>query len=117
MYRPVSEHLARALQLLGDREQPDYRNSIKESISAVESMAKIVTKNDGATLGDALRVLEKNDEIHPALRNGMSNLYGYTNDADGIRHAMLEQPNLTAADAKYFLISCTAFVNYLKSKV
>ena len=47
----------------------------------------------------------------------MSNLYGYTNDADGIRHAMLEQPNLTAADAKYFLISCTAFVNYLKSKV
>lgn len=117
VYRPVSEHLARALQLLGDREQPDYRNSIKESISAVESMAKIVTKNDGATLGDALRVLEKNDEIHPALRNGMSNLYGYTNDADGIRHAMLEQPNLTAADAKYFLISCTAFVNYLKSKV
>lgn len=116
-FRPVREHLVRALELLSDRKQPDYRNSIKESISAVESMVKIITKNDKAALVDALRVLENKNAIHPALREGFSRLYGYTSDADGIRHAMLEIPNLEPADAKYFLISCVTFINYLKAKI
>ena len=38
-------------------------------------------------------------------------------DANGIRHAMLEEPNLKAADARYFLLSCTSFVNYLKAQI
>lgn len=44
-------------------------------------------------------------------------LYAYTSDEGGIRHAMLDEPNLTAADARYFLLSCTSFVNYLKSQL
>ena len=36
----AAEYRPRALQLLADRKQPDYRNSIKESISAVEAMAR-----------------------------------------------------------------------------
>lgn len=115
-FEPVRTHLSRALELLGDRKSPDYRNSIKESISAVESIAKIITKNERATLGDALKVLEKTHKLHGALKEGFSCLYGYTSDEEGIRHAMLEEPNLDAADAKYFLISCTSFINYLKSK-
>jgi hypothetical protein len=39
------------LQKLADRENPDYRNSIKESISAVESAAQEITGDTGATLG------------------------------------------------------------------
>ncbi len=116
-FRPVREHLARALELLSDRRQPDYRNSIKESISAVESMVKIITKSDKAALVDALHVLENKNAIHPALKEGFSRLYGYTSDANGIRHAMLEKPNLEHADAKYFLLSCTTFINYLKTKI
>ena len=44
-------------------------------------------------------------------------LYGYTSDEGGIRHAMLDEPNLTSADARYFLLSCTSFVNYLKAQL
>jgi hypothetical protein len=113
----VSAHLSRALELLADRKNPDYRNSIKESISAVESLARILTKNEKATLGDALKLLERSKALHPALREGFSKLYGYTSDAQGIRHAMLDEPNLTAADAKFFLLSCTTFINYLKAQV
>jgi len=116
-FAPVSAHLQRALELLADRKNPDYRNSIKESISAVESMARIITEKEKATLSDALKELEKKDKLHPALKAGFSKLYGYTNDDDGIRHAMMDEPNLTSADAKYFLLSCTSFVNYLKSKI
>lgn len=111
----VASHLDRALALLSDRKQPDFRNSIKESISAVEAMARIVSGNDKATLGEALKVLEKSSKLHSALKDGFSKLYGYTNDESGIRHAMLDEPDLNQADAKYFLLSCTSFVNYLKA--
>jgi hypothetical protein len=116
-FGPVSTHLSRALELLADRKNPDYRNSIKESISAVESLARIMTKNEKATLGDALKLLERSKALHPALREAFSKLYGYTSDAHGIRHAMLDESNLTAADAKFFLLSCTTFINYLKAQV
>ncbi len=113
----VSNHLKRALELLSDRERPDYRNSIKESISAVESLAKTITGKPKAALGEALSVLGKKKEFHPALLDAFSRLYGYTSDEGGIRHSMLEDPKLTASDAKFFLISCTSFINYLKSKM
>lgn len=109
-------HLKTALDLMSSREKPDYRNSIKESISAIESAAHELTGDKNATLGDALKVIEKSGDLHGALKAGFSALYGYTSDADGIRHGMIEVPNLTSADAKYFLVVCSAFVNYLVSK-
>lgn len=115
-YAAPTAHLRRALEMLARRVDPDYRNSIKESISAVEAMAKILAPGKPkATLNDAVMVLEKQKKLHPALREGFSKLYGYTNDADGIRHAMMDEPDLTLADARYFLLSCTSFVNYLKT--
>lgn len=113
----VSTHLKCALVLMSNRKNPDYRNSIKESISAVESLAKIITNMPKATLGDALKTLERSNRIHSALKDSFLKLYGYTSDEEGIRHAMLDEPNLTVNDAKFFLLSCTSFTNYLKSKI
>jgi hypothetical protein len=113
----ASQHLKRALELVSDKHKPDARNSIKESISAVESAVKEITKLPKATLEDAIKLLEKNGELHGALKAGFSKLYAYTSDKGGIRHAMLDEPNLTKADALFFLVTCSAFINYLKSKI
>lgn len=113
---PVKIHLERALQLLSDRKNPDYRNSIKESISAVESLCKLITGDKNATLGLALKKIEATHKIHPALHKSFSLLYGYTSDSDGIRHALLENEALKQEDAKYMLVSCSAFINYLQQK-
>jgi hypothetical protein len=43
-------------------------------------------------------------------------MYGYTSDAEGIRHALMDEPTLESEDAKFMLVSCSAFVNYLRSK-
>ena len=114
----VNTHLKTALKLLSDRKNPDYRNSIKESISAVESMCKIIVGNGKATLGSALKVIERNSkfELNGALKSAFTSLYGYTSDADGIRHGLLEEPNVSFEDAKFMLVSCSAFVNYLLVK-
>ncbi len=112
-YHGTKKHLQTALSLMSNRKKPDYRNSIKESISAVESLSKIITSNKKTTLGEALKILEKDYEIHPALKSAFSALYGYTNDEGGIRHALLEEDNLTKADAKFMLVTCSAFINYV----
>jgi len=112
----VSEHLKTALHMLSDRKTPDYRNSIKESISAVEAMCQIITGDHKAELGKALKVLEDSIDIHSALKKGFSALYGYTSDEGGIRHAMIDENSSQFEDAKYMLVSASAFINYLKVK-
>lgn len=110
----VSDNLTAALLLLSDKREPDYRNSIKESISAVEGMCSILANQTKADLGTALKVLEKQKPMHGALKSAFLSLYGFTSDAGGIRHALLGDANLTFADAKFMLVACSAFVNYLK---
>ena len=114
--KPVRVHLEKSLELLSDRKSPDYRNSIKESISAVEAICRLITKDKKATLGQALKEVETKVGLHGALKNAFSNLYGYTSSADGIRHALLDEPKLSFEDAKFMLVSCSAFINYLISK-
>ncbi|NOT48655.1 MAG: hypothetical protein HOP17_13015 [Acidobacteria bacterium] len=67
-------------------------------------------------MGDALKAIEKKHHLHGALKQGFLKLYGYTSDADGIRHGLMDESALTGDDAKYFLLTCTSFINYLKAK-
>lgn len=114
---PEQTHLRRALELLSNRESPDYRNSIKESISAVESLTATITGANKGTLGQLIKKLEDKIGLHPALITAFSNLYGYTSDKGGIRHALLEAETIRFEDAKFFLVVCSAFVNFVKAKV
>lgn len=118
-YDSVSIHIKKALELYSERQKPDYENSVKESISAVEAMCNIITGMVGAnaTLGNAIKKLkEAGVHIHPAMENAFKQLYGYTSDASGIRHGGIEFANVPSEDAKYMLVFCSAFVNYLIEK-
>jgi len=109
---PAQIHIQRALELLSDRNQPDYRNSMKESILAVESTVKIISNSEKGTLGELLKRMN----LHKAFQSGLSSMYGYTSDADGIRHALIDESSVTFADAKFFLVMCASFINYLHDK-
>jgi hypothetical protein len=113
---PVTTHLRRSLELLSDREAPDYRNSIKESISAVESFVLSQVESEKGTLGKLLKQLEGQIGLHPALKTAFSNLYGYTSDEGGIRHAMTELDATDFNDAKFMLVVCSAFINFVEGK-
>lgn len=118
-YESVHTHMQKALSLYSDRQHPDYENSIKESISAVEALCGIITGKTGkdATLGNTLKHLdEKGVTIHRSMEEAFSKLYGFTNDAGGIRHGKIDFTNAPSEDALYMLISCSAFVNYLTAK-
>jgi hypothetical protein len=112
----VKTHLKTAQKRLSDKKEPDYRNSMKESISAVEAICKLIVNSDKATLGEALKIIDSKIDIHPALKSAFDKLFGYTSSADGIRHAQIKESALDIEDAQFMLVSCSAFINYLIAK-
>ena len=115
----VSHHLNEALKLISQRPNPDCRNSIKESISAVEAFCREKTGEN--TLGKALDKLESNGiVIHKMLKDAIEKLYAYTNQKDtGIRHALMENDGKyipSSDEAIFMLVSCSAFINYCCKK-
>lgn len=104
--------LDQALELLSDRNMPDYPNSIKESISAVESVVRLLTNK--TTLSAGLKKLEDNGlVIHRALKDAWVKMYGWASDDHGIRHGGIEPADANQALAKYTLVVSSAFVSYL----
>lgn len=112
----AQRHIFAALGFLGQKPEPHYRNSVKESISAVESVVNVVTGGKGGGVAEAVEKLASVSEIHGALKAAVKQLYGYTSDSGGIRHAILDQPTVTFEEAKFMLVVCSAFVNFMIGK-
>ena len=112
---PVRTHIDAAVNLLSDRQNPNLRKSIDESISAVEAAVRELTGDSKAMLPAGLKALDAN--LHPAQEQAFIKLYGYTSDESGIRHSLTDDSRpVDNADARYMLVACSAFVNYLRAK-
>lgn len=115
-YKEITVHITSALSFFSDRTAPDYRNSIKESISAVEVFCRKITEE--STLDRALRKLQSKGLVIPnILKESMEKLYHFTNGKEGIRHALMEDSKVGKAEAYFMLIACSSFINYLKTKM
>jgi hypothetical protein len=112
----ASMHLKKSLELLSDKKSPDYVNSMKESITAVEAICKLIAGKENADLSCALKIVERRIDIPGALQSGLSSLYGYTSSYGGIRHASIKDVDINLNLAVFFLSICSAFVNYLNAE-
>lgn len=117
----VHSHLVTAQQLFSNREKPDqYGPSIGESISAVETLAKMMVAHVPKpvnSLAAALKLFpEAGIKLPSQLLDSWSDTWGYTCDRAGIRHG---KPNdttgteISQAEALYMLVKSSAFVSYL----
>ncbi len=96
-----------------------YADSIADSIHAVESVARTIDPGSGKTLGPALKSLERAGVLkHPALGGAFEKLYGYTNDEQGVRHALLDRdaPDVGLDEAMFMFGACASFAAYLTGK-
>lgn len=115
---PEVIHLKAALGYLADRKNPDYRNSVKESISAVEAICCKIAGNEKLTLGKALKRIQAKHPMHVAFKEALEKIYGFASDAAGIRHSLMKNDiDIKFEDAKFMLVACSAFINYLKAKM
>ena len=74
-------HLRNAAQSIN---QQDWADAVRESIHAVVSVARRIDPQASKTLKPALKSIEKQGMLHPALREALGKLYGYTSDQQGI---------------------------------
>ena len=111
----AAEHLRKAGEEIN---RGEWADSIRESIHAVESVARQLDPKASRDLGPALRSLERQGWLHPALKQGFLNIYGYTSDEQGIRHPLLdsEQARVGQDEAVFMLGACASFASYLWRK-
>lgn len=116
-YSTVTSHLNKAISLLSDKNAPDFSNSIKESVSAIESYFKVFFQKPTISFGDALNNLEHKHGLDKQIKDSINKIYGYCNNKGAIRHGLHPgdtTDKITVAEAKYMLVTCSAFINYLK---
>ena len=108
-------HLRKASECINHN---DWAGSIRESIHAVESVARQLDPEASKSLGPALASLAKRQALHPALKKGLNDLYGYTSDEQGIRHALMDRSNAKVGmdEAVFMLGACASFASYLWRK-
>ena len=109
------KHIEKALGFLSDREKPDYKNCVKESISAIETTCKVILGNDSIALNDAIKkIKDKGIILHTALQQAIDKLYAYAGDKGGVRHSEKSvESNVSFEEAKLILVTSCALVNYL----
>ena len=111
----AASHLRQAGEAMNEKR---YADSVRESIHAVESVARKIGKQS-STLKDALKFLERDGlPIHPALKDAFIKLYGYTNDEQGIRHALLDRDaaDVGLDEAIFMFGACASFAAFLTRK-
>ena len=108
-------HLRKAAECINGQE---WAEGVRESIHAVESVARQLDPKASQTLAPALKSLEGSGTLHPALKEAFTKLYGYTSNEQGIRHAHLNQDsaNVGMDEAVFMLGACASFSSYLWRK-
>ena len=95
----------------------DFAGSIRESIHAVESVARSLNADAAVSLTPTLNALSSKISIHPAFKKGIENFYGYASDKDGIRHAGIKKDtDVDMEDAVFMFGSCASFAAFLVNK-
>ena len=111
----AATHLRQAAERINTRQ---YADSIRESISAVESVARRIAPK-GNTLGEALKSLEKRGLLkNNRLKKGFEQIYAYTNSEEGVRHSLVlkEAPEVGLDEAMFMFGACASFAAYLTNK-
>ena len=110
-----ASHLRNASECIN---RHDWAGSVRESIHAVESVARQLDPEASSTLGPALASLERRGALHPALKKSFGNLYGYASDEQGIRHPVLDDTDtkVDIDEAVFMLGACASFSSYLWRK-
>lgn len=110
----VNTQLKSAKKYLLSDDRSDLRNAIKEASGAVETILKIVLKDDKITVGKGVRELNERGQLHKAFKKGIASLYGYNSDSGGIRHGLKEDDDLPDyTEAKFLVNIYSSFVNYV----
>lgn len=110
------KHYDKALSFFRNPTKPDYENSVKEAVCAVEAAGKsLFPVAKAATLGDFAKWLgaTKDISVPKALIQTITGIYAYRSGGDGVGHGGSAGGAATAEVAEYVLAVCASQIIYL----
>ncbi|MFZ6843698.1 hypothetical protein [Undibacterium sp. RuTC16W] len=92
---------------------PDFENSVKESISSVESCLMILLKEPNGTLGKLIKRAGLDEDIERLI----SQAYGFASNKDFVRHGGTNDSQLGKEEAEFFLEFSGSAIVYITTKL
>lgn len=90
----------------------DEANSIKEIVSALESVARVIHPK-ASTLGDAVKLMRKDGKYALHLVDALEKIYVYSNATPLVRHGHTSAGRPLLPEAELVLFVGAAFIRYL----
>ena len=113
LHSPAKVHLAKAALMLKQR-PCDSANSIKESVSAIESFGRKAYPH-ASTLGDVLKELRTKSAAPPLLLAAIEKVYAFACAEPGVRHGNADGERVGRADAEFTYVMAMSSITYLES--
>lgn len=101
---------------LNEKPTPDTENCVKDAVGALEGVAKIITVQPNATLGDLLKKGRLKTDIPLHLNRLMNELYAYRSSEGGVAHGKTGESTIPIEEANFVLSACASSIAYLGQK-
>lgn len=111
-FAPAKQHYEKSRRYLFERPL-DPENSIKEMVTALESIALVLTSSKSATLGDAVKALKKKQTAPERLLDVIERIYIFACAEPGVRHGKPAPPRVTLREADLVFHTGAALIRYL----
>ena len=109
------KHFDKALQFFRHPTRPDYENSVKEAVCAVEAAGKaLFPMAKAATLGDLAKWLASTDEVSvpKAICQTIVGVYAFRSGGDGVGHGGATGGKATLEVSEYIVAVCASQIIY-----
>ncbi len=110
------QHFEKALQFFRHPTKPDFENTVKEAVCAVEATGKMLfPMAKASTLGDLIKWFgtTKLVSVPKALTQTLTGIYAFRNGAEGVAHGATTGGRVSAEVAEYVLAVCASQIIYL----
>lgn len=111
-FKGPDEQFQKAVNFYNARPTPDLENCVKEAVGALEGVARIISGDKNATLGEIINKHLKG-KVSPALIKVFEGLWGYSSNAPGARHGKVGSHSVSKQETELTLNSCAAGTLFL----
>lgn len=115
-FKGADAHFEKAIKALNERPNPDVENCVKDAVSAIESVGRIITNDENALLSDIIKNAAKKGVIPQPLDQTFQKVYAYRGNEPGVAHGAVDVSKVTEAEAELILAMSAAMIIYLVKK-
>lgn len=118
-YQPVIDAITKAREALINPQEIDVAQSVSQSVNAVEAYLRgwLTDKSHkAATLGDAIKVINKHSLCPNHVAKALEQFYIYRNRTENVGHGAPQYAEITREDALLCNEMAISFINYFHRK-